>query len=156
MRELKEVVKILTEKKMTISTMESCTGGGLANAITNVAGSSEVFKFGAVTYSNEFKIKMGVNKEVIDKYTVYSQNVAREMARCICEFTNSNIGVGITGKLKRVDNHNMAGKDDEVFMSIYLDGKYTDLNTLVNFDKREDNKNEVILKVVKKILELLR
>lgn len=156
MRELKEVVKILTEKKMTISTMESCTGGGLANAITNVAGSSEVFKFGAVTYSNEFKIKMGVNKEVIDKYTVYSQNVAREMARCICEFTNSNIGVGITGKLKRVDNHNMAGKDDEVFMSIYLDEKYTDLNTLVNFDKREDNKNEVILKVVKKILELLR
>ena len=156
MRELKEVVKILTEKKMTISTMESCTGGGLANAITNVAGSSEVFKFGAVTYSNEFKIKMGVNKEVIDKYTVYSQNVAREMARCICEFTNSNIGVGITGKLKRVDNHNMAGKDDEVFMSIYLDGKYTDLNTLVNFDKRENNKNEVILKVVKKILELLR
>ncbi len=156
MRELKEVVKILTEKKMTISTMESCTGGGLANAITNVAGSSEVFKFGAVTYSNEFKIKMGVNKEVIDKYTVYSQNVAREMARCICEFTNSNIGVGITGKLKRVDNHNIAGKDDEVFMSIYLDGKYTDLNTLVNFDKREDNKNEVILKVVKKILELLR
>ena len=130
MRELKEVVKILTEKKMTISTMESCTGGGLANAITNVAGSSEVFKFGAVTYSNEFKIKMGVNKEVIDKYTVYSQNVAREMARCICEFTNSNIGVGITGKLKRVDNHNIAGKDDEVFMSIYLDGKYTDLNTL--------------------------
>ena len=156
MRELKEVVKILTEKKMTISTMESCTGGGLANAITNVAGSSEVFKFGAVTYSNEFKIKMGVNKEVIDKYTVYSQNVAREMARCICEFTNSNIGVGISGKLKRVDNHNMAGKDDEVFMSIYLDGKYTDLNTLVNFDKREDNKNEVILKVVKKIQELLR
>ena len=156
MRELKEVVKILTEKMMTISTMESCTGGGLANAITNVAGSSEVFKFGAVTYSNEFKIKMGVNKEVIDKYTVYSQNVAREMARCICEFTNSNIGVGITGKLKRVDNHNIAGKDDEVFMSIYLDGKYTDLNTLVNFDKREDNKNEVILKVVKKILELLR
>ena len=156
MRELKEVVKILTEKKMTISTMESCTGGGLANAITNVAGSSEVFKFGAVTYSNEFKIKMGVNKEVIDKYTVYSQNVAREMARCICEFTNSNIGVWITGKLKQVDNHNIAGKDDEVFMSIYLDGKYTDLNTLVNFDKREDNKNEVILKVVKKILELLR
>ncbi len=156
MRELKEVVKILTEKKMTISTMESCTGGGLANAITNVAGSSEVFKFGAVTYSNEFKIKMGVNKEVIDKYTVYSQNVAREMARCICEFTNSNIGVGITGKLKRVDNHNMAGKDDEVFMSIYLDGKYTDLDTLVSFDKREDNKNEVILKVAKTILDLLR
>lgn len=156
MKELEEVVKILTEKKMTISTMESCTGGGLANAITNVAGASEVFKFGAVTYSNEFKIKMGVNKEVIDKYTVYSQNVAREMAKCICEFTNSDIGVGITGKLKRVDNHNMAGKDDEVFMSIYFDGKYTDLDTLVSFDKREDNKNEVILKVAKTILDLLR
>lgn len=155
MKELEEIVKVLTDRKMTISTMESCTGGGLANAITNVSGSSEVFKFGAVTYSNEFKVKMGVNKDIIDKYTVYSLEVAREMARCISEFTGSDIGVGITGKLKRVDNHNMAGKDDEVFMSIYFDNKVVDLNTLVSFDKRADNKNEVIKLVAQNILKLL-
>ena len=58
--------------------MESCTGGGMANAITNIAGSSDVLKFSAVTYSNEFKIKMGVNKSTIDKFSVYSMEVARE------------------------------------------------------------------------------
>ena len=52
---MNEVIKLLTEKNKTISTMESCTGGGIANAITNIEGSSEVFKFGAVTYSNENK-----------------------------------------------------------------------------------------------------
>ena len=66
---MNEVIKLLTEKNKTISTMESCTGGGIANAITNIEGSSEVFKFGAVTYSNEYKIKMGVSSNIIDKYT---------------------------------------------------------------------------------------
>ena len=69
---MEEVVKRLIDKNKTISTMESCTGGGVANAITNVEGASEVLKFSAVTYSNEFKIKMGVSKDVIDKYSVYS------------------------------------------------------------------------------------
>ena len=60
MEVLKEIVNKLIEKHMTISTMESCTGGSLAGAITNIEGASEVFKYGAVTYSNEFKIKIGV------------------------------------------------------------------------------------------------
>ena len=58
---MEEIIKKLTKLDKTISTMESCTGGGLANAITNIEGASEVFKYGAVTYSNEFKIKMGVS-----------------------------------------------------------------------------------------------
>ena len=68
---LKELVEKLLDLGKTISTMESCTGGGVANAITNIAGASEVLKFSAVTYSNEFKIKMGVSSEIIDKYSVY-------------------------------------------------------------------------------------
>ena len=72
----KKVVEKLTENKETIATMESCTGGGVANAITNIEGASSVLKFSAVTYSNEYKIKMGVSSEVIDKYSVYSQETA--------------------------------------------------------------------------------
>ena len=64
---LREIIKILTEKNKTISTMESCTGGGVANAITNIEGASEVLKFSAVTYSNEYKIKMGIDANIIDK-----------------------------------------------------------------------------------------
>ena len=84
---MKEIIELLTKNEETISTMESCTGGGIANAITNVPGASEVFKYGAVTYANEFKIKMGINKETIEKYTVYSQEVADEMSKKITEFT---------------------------------------------------------------------
>ena len=65
---MKRVIEKLKQKNKTISTMESCTGGGVANVITNIEGASEVLKFSAVTYSNEYKIKMGVSSEVIDKY----------------------------------------------------------------------------------------
>ena len=77
---MKDIVLLLKKKNKTISTMESCTGGGVANAITNIEGASEVLKYSAVTYSNEFKIKMGVSSEVIDKYSVYSMETAMEMS----------------------------------------------------------------------------
>ena len=115
---LEEIVKILTEQNKTVSTMESCTGGALANAITNIPGASEILKFSAVTYSNEFKIKMGVPKDIIDTYSVYSMETAIEMSKKISEFTNSNYGIGITGKLNRVDPHNLSGDDNIVYFSI--------------------------------------
>ena len=116
---LREIIKILTEKNKTISTMESCTGGGIANAITNIEGASEVLKFSAVTYSNEYKIKMGVDANIINKYSVYSIKTAEEMSKNISSFANSNYGVGITGKLNRVDKHNLYGQDNIVYVSIY-------------------------------------
>ena len=91
----------------TISTMESCTGGALVSEITNVSDSSKVIKFSAVTYSNEFKIKMGVSEDVIDTYSVYSIETAREMSKNISDFTNSDFSVGITGKLNRFDKNKL-------------------------------------------------
>ena len=55
----KEIIHILQLGQKTIATMESCTGGGVVNAITNCEGASEVLKYSAVTYSNEYKVKMG-------------------------------------------------------------------------------------------------
>ena len=52
---MQEVIELLKKKGLTISTMESCTGGGVVNALTNVPGASEVLQFSAVTYSNEYK-----------------------------------------------------------------------------------------------------
>ena len=69
----KKIVDKLIEENLTISTMESCTGGGIANEITNISGASSVIMESYVTYCNEAKIKHGVPKEIIDKYTVYSQ-----------------------------------------------------------------------------------
>ena len=67
---LDKIIKQLIINGETISTMESCTGGGFANAITNIPGVSDAFLYGAVTYSNAFKIKMGVDEALIDKYSV--------------------------------------------------------------------------------------
>ena len=119
MEKLDKIVKMLKEKNKYVSTMESCTGGGLVNAITNIPGASEILKFSAVTYSNEFKIKMGVPKETIDTYSVYSMETAIDMSKKISEFTNSNYGIGITGKLNRADINNLAGDDNMVYFSIY-------------------------------------
>lgn len=116
---MNELVEILKKANKTISTMESCSGGALANAITNVEGASEVFSFSAITYSNEFKIKMGVNKDIIEKYTVYSMETAKEMSKQITNFTNSNYGVGVTGKINRYDPANLTGDNQTVYLSLY-------------------------------------
>ena len=114
-----KIIKVLKEKGMQVSTMESCTGGALASEITNQPGASEVFLYGAVTYSNEYKIKMGVDENVINKYSVYSIETAIEMAQKIALFTNSDYGIGVTGKINNPDINNLSGKDNEVFIAIY-------------------------------------
>ena len=156
---LEEIVKILTEQNKTISTMESCTGGALANAITNIPGASEILKFSAVTYSNEFKIKMGVQKEIIDTYSVYSIETAIEMSKKISEFTNSNYGIGITGKLNRVDPHNLSGDDNStVYFNIYKKDNNTNYNGSLKVTKetRKENKEEVINLIVDKLYEIIK
>lgn len=152
---LKKLVKKLTLENKTVSTMESCTGGGLVNALTNIEGASEIIKFSAVTYANEYKIKMGVSKEIIDKYTVYSKQVAEAMAKAIAEFANSNYGVGITGKLNRVDHYNLNGNDNEVFISIYdNDNKSFDtFNFVVNKCIRKDNKEAIVMEVLTHLVD---
>lgn len=154
---MKDVVDILKSNMKTISTMESCTGGGVANAITNVEGASEVLKFSAVTYSNEFKIKMGVDAKVIEKYSVYSMETAKAMSKEIALFANSNYGVGITGKLRRKDKENLSGSDDVVFVSIYDSDneKYHNFKLCMDKDTREENKNVVIHSTIKKLLEIM-
>lgn len=147
---MKKIVEKLTNLGKTISTMESCTGGGVANAITNIEGASEVLKFSAVTYSNQFKIKMGVSSDTIDQYSVYSMEVAKEMSKNISLFTSSNYGIGITGKLNRIDPNNPYGDDNIVFISIYDRDKDKYYNEKLDvLDKtRADNKELVIQKII--------
>lgn len=152
---IEKLVHELSKKKLTISFMESASGGGLANAVTNVEGASEVLGFSAVTYSNEFKIKMGVPQEVILKYTVYSMETAREMARSIKEFSNSSIGVGVTGKLNRVDKYNLYGDDHVVFVAVLYQGKFYEFTYCAQEKSRKENKEDLVLFLAKKILEIL-
>ena len=147
---MKDLVEKLIRENKSVSTMESCTGGGVANAITNIPGASEILKFSAVTYSNEYKIKMGVSSEVIDKYSVYSMETACEMSKSISDFTLSSYGVGITGKLQRNDINNPYGKDNVVYISIYdrENNKYYNKELEVTKDTRVGNKELVINEVI--------
>lgn len=96
---LEEVVgKLLVDKKMTISTAESCTGGMVAATLINYPGISEVFMEGAVTYSNEAKMRrLGVKQETLDNFGAVSEECAREMAEGIAKSANTRIGVSTTG-----------------------------------------------------------
>lgn len=116
---MQEIIKELTNNHQTIATMESCTGGALASEITNYPGASEILKFSAVTYSNEYKIKMGVDKNIIDKYSVYSPETAVSMSKAISNFANADYGIGITGKFNAQDPHNLKGADNIIFVNIY-------------------------------------
>lgn len=155
---IKDLVLKLINREKTISSMESCTGGGFANEITNIEGASDILKFSAVTYSNEYKIKMGVSKELIDKYSVYSFEVSDSMALNISEFTNSDFGVGITGKLNRVDKNNPYGEDNVVFVSVFDRENKKYYHRLVEAvrDSRCNNKELVIENVCDIFEELLK
>lgn len=154
---MEKIVKLLTEQKKTIAMMESCTGGGVANSITNIEGASEVLKFSAVTYSNEYKIKMGVDSNIIDKYSVYSLETARSMSLNISKFANSDYGIGITGKLNRVDKRNLYGDDNKVYVSIYDReyDKFYDIAILVTEASRKENKQVVIDTIIAKLGSIL-
>ena len=153
--DFKKIIKEFTKKNYTISTMESCTGGGVINAITNCSDASNIFSFTAVTYSNEFKIKMGVDSKIINKYSVYSMECAKSMSKAISDYTNSTYGIGITGKLKKLDKNNLHGEDDVVYISIYnsITNKYKNSSIKCLYNTRVKNKRIVIDEIIKLLEE---
>ena len=74
------ITNTLIKEQLTITTMESCTSGLVASLLTDTEGASAVLKGAFVTYSNEAKIKQNVPADVIERFGVYSEETAREMA----------------------------------------------------------------------------
>lgn len=93
----KVVGDLLLDRGLTIAIMESCTGGLLANLITDVPGSSRYFKGGLVAYSNEVKIALGVSEGLLAKYGAVSSETAEAMAKAARDYMKSDVGVGVTG-----------------------------------------------------------
>lgn len=155
---MKEIVELLIKKHKTIATMESCTGGFIASSITDVEGASEVLRFSAVTYSNEYKIKLGVSAETIEKYSVYSKEVAEEMAKSISDFAQSDYGIGITGKINRSDKNNLYGDDNKIYYSIYdkKNNKFYDFELLAINDTRFNNKIFIKDNIVTSLLNIIK
>ncbi|MBE0415352.1 MAG: competence/damage-inducible protein A [Dehalococcoidia bacterium] len=91
------VGSLLSEKGLTLATMESCTGGLLANTITDVPGSSSYFKGGLVAYTNGAKISYGVDAALLAQHGAISPEVAGDMAEAARHRLGADIGVSITG-----------------------------------------------------------
>lgn len=93
-----DIAKELTDRGLTLSVAESCTGGWLSKRITDVPGASNFYKGGACTYWSEIKqLILGVRRETLDAYTAVSVHTAREMALGIARAYGTDFGIGITG-----------------------------------------------------------
>ena len=91
-------VKILTKKKLKISFAESCTGGLIGHRITQISGSSKIFKGSVVVYSNSSKVNLlGVRDNCINKHGAVSKETAKEMAEKVRKMFSSKLGLSITG-----------------------------------------------------------
>ncbi len=94
----KAVVDLLLANKLTVSTVESCTGGLLAGRLINVPGVSEVFKAGYITYSNKSKRRLlGIKKATLLKHGAVSEQIARDMVKGAALMTKADVAVSVTG-----------------------------------------------------------
>ncbi|MDD5016721.1 MAG: competence/damage-inducible protein A [Eubacteriales bacterium] len=92
------VVLALKQKNLTVATAESCTGGALSRAITDIPGSSAVFECGVCTYSNAMKQKLlNVSRKTLDQCGTVSAETAQEMAKGARAISGADIGIGVTG-----------------------------------------------------------
>ncbi|HAR97122.1 MAG TPA: competence protein ComA [Deltaproteobacteria bacterium] len=88
----------MIEKSLKLSVAESCTGGLIASRITDIAGSSEYFDAGMVTYSNAAKIRfLGVPEELLIRHGAVSRETAESMAQGVRRATGSHVGLSVTG-----------------------------------------------------------
>lgn len=143
----KYIVKKLKNNDFTISALESCTGGAFMSAITDIEGSSKVTEGGYVVYSDEQKKKVGVSSEIIDKYTVYSEECALEMAMVAKEKFNSTIGVGITGTIE--DNKYT------VHISVCCDVDYVSYLVGGGCDNRKQGKEYIVFSALQFVDEII-
>ncbi len=92
------IIGLLTDRKETVSLAESCTGGFIANRLTNVPGASVVFRAGLVAYNNEAKERfLGVKSETLDQHGAVSEAVAREMAEGARNHSATDYALSVTG-----------------------------------------------------------
>jgi len=93
-----EVAALLADKKITVAVAESCTGGALCQALTDIPGSSAWFDRGFVTYSNQAKVDMlGVSPALLDQYGAVSFETARAMVEGVHNHSNAELAIAITG-----------------------------------------------------------
>lgn len=149
-----DVVKKLIDKNLSISTVESITGGLISKQITDVPGSSSILSESFVLYSNNSKISiLGVDAGIIEKYGVVSKEVAKDMVVKLKMFTGTDICISTTG------NAGPDVCDDKPVGRVYVGINYLDEVSVyeLNIDGGRDNvRNKTAEFIFKKIDELVK
>lgn len=145
------VAKMLVEKELTIGTSESCTGGLLGATLIDYPGISSVFLEGAITYSNEAKMRtLGVKEETLRKFGAVSEETAKEMAEGIKTRCGSYIGISTTG-IAGPDG----GTEDKPVGLVYIGVTIGD-KTVVTRNVFNGNRNAVRRRACLKALDMVR
>lgn len=121
--EYARITALLREKRLTVTTMESCTGGLIASLLTDTPGASETIPGAFVTYSNGAKVRCGVPAAVLEQYGVYSAETASAMAEAAMAAYGTDLAIGITGSLGRADPANGDSVPGQVWCALRCGGE---------------------------------
>lgn len=95
---LNQVITVLLERQLTISSAESCTAGGFGFHLTSIPGTSSIYRGGMIVYTAEMKTRLlGIDPSIISTYGVYSPECVTAMAHTIRQRTHSDIGIAFSG-----------------------------------------------------------
>ena len=145
------VAKTLTEKGMSLSVAESCTGGGLATALTAMPGASAYFKGGIIAYETAQKTtQLGVSKELIEQHSVVSEPVVAAMALGVQKSMNSDFAIATTG------NAGPTKGDSEVPVGTVCIGIATPKQVFTHTFSMGNHRERIVQKTVNKAFELLQ
>ena len=147
--------KKIIKKKITISVVESCTGGLLSHNLTKLANSSKYFQMGLITYSNQAKIKMlKIDKNIIRKYGAVSEECCKAMVKNLSKISKSKINISITG----IAGPGGGTKEKPIGL-VYVGinkGKNTSINKYLFKSKNRGNiQTLTVKKVIKNIVNLI-
>lgn len=144
---ISELAKILVSKGLTIATAESCTGGAIASALTQIPGASVFFRGSVVAYHNDIKTNLlGVREKEINEHTVVSEPVARQMVEGICHVLHADIGISTTGIAGPT-----GGSPSQPVGTVWL-GFAIGKNTFAQRLQLHGNRNEIIKEATNKSL----
>ena len=146
-----QVVELLAERRLTVTTAESCTGGLIAGTLVNAAGASDVLNEGYVTYSNEAKERLvGVRRETLENFGAVSKETAREMAEGAAKAAGADAALSATGIA------GPGGGTPEKPVGLVYIGCFLDGTTTVRECRFSGNRKENRTDTVRTALSMLR
>ena len=152
---MKNLVKILTKKKLKIAFAESCTGGMLASETTSISGASKVFSLGLVTYSNQAKISvLKVNKSIVQKYGAVSPQCCEAMVKNLAKISKAQINVSITG----IAGPNGGTKSKPVglvYIGVKINNKILITKNLFKYKNRKAIQKATVKRTIRIIISLI-